>query len=265
MQKNFIMPTTLILSALAILPVVLLSIYVYRKDKFGKEPFGMLLKTFFFGCLSVIPAVILEGFLMGIHPATAANGSVLSYSLYHGFVVAGFSEELSKLLLLALAVWRSRHFNEYFDGIVYAAFLSLGFAGVENFTYVFGQDDLYASLHTALLRAAVSVPGHFLFGVAMGYYFALAKFEPAKRMSHLAKALLVPLVLHGTFDALIFSYSLFSDDRPVLAIILFIAFIFFDIKIWKAGKRKLNKLQMKSEVQHWENYQYTEGDDGENG
>ena len=259
------MPTTLILSALAILPVVLLSIYVYRKDKFGKEPFGMLLKAFFFGCLSVIPAVILEGFLMSTHHATAANGSVLYYSLYHGFVVAGFSEELSKLLLLALAVWRSRHFNEYFDGIVYAAFLSLGFAGVENFTYVFGQGDLYSSLHTALLRAAVSVPGHFLFGVAMGYYFALAKFEPAKRMSNLVKALLVPLVLHGTFDALIFLYSLFSDDQPVFSIILFIAFIIFDIKIWKAGKRKLNKLQMKSEVQHWENYQYTDEDDGENG
>lgn len=257
------MPTALILSGLAILPVVLLSIYVYRKDKFGKEPFGMLLKTFVFGCLSVIPAIFLEAFLMGTYAASASDGSVLLYSLYHGFVVAGFSEELCKLLLLAIAVWRSRHFNEYFDGIVYAAFLSLGFAGVENFAYVFGQGDLTASMHTALLRAAVSVPGHFLFGVAMGYYFALAKFEPAKRMSYLAKALLAPIVLHGTFDALIFAYSLFSDEIPLLAIALFILFVFFDIKIWKAGKRKLNRLQMKSEVQHWENYRYS--DEANNG
>ena len=254
------MPTILILIGLAILPVLLLTIYIYHKDKFGKEPFGMLVRAFFAGCLSVVPAIFLETWLMGTHLASASEGSVLYYSLYHGFVVAGFSEELSKLVLLFIFIWGSKHYNEYFDGVVYAAVLSLGFAGVENISYVLGSGDFTSSLYTALLRAAVSVPGHFLFGVAMGYYLSLAKFEKRDHSSNLFKALFVPLMMHGTFDALIFSRTLLSEYNPVISLALFGLFIYFDIKIWKAGKRRLTRMQMKSEVQHWENYQYNDDD-----
>lgn len=251
------MPTILILLGLAILPVVLLAIYIYHKDKFGKEPFGMLVRAFFAGCLSIVPALFLEGLLS----VGAPQNSVVFYSLYNGFVVAGFSEELSKLVLFFIFIWGSRHYNEYFDGVVYAAVLSLGFAGVENIFYVLGGDNFSSSLYTALLRAAVSVPGHFLFGVAMGYYLSLAKFEKRNHSSNLFKALFVPLVLHGTFDALIFGHSLFSEERPMLSLALFVLFIYFDIKIWKAGKRRLSRMQMKSEVQYWENYQYDNDDE----
>jgi RsiW-degrading membrane proteinase PrsW (M82 family) len=254
------MPTILILIGLAILPVVVLSIYIYHKDKFGKEPFGMLVRAFFAGCLSIVPAIFLEKLLMDGAP----ENSVVFYSLYNGFVVAGFSEELSKLVLFFIFIWGSKHYNEYFDGVVYAAVLSLGFAGVENIFYVLGGDNFTSSLHTALLRAAVSVPGHFLFGVAMGYYLSLTKFEKRNRSSNLFKALFVPLLLHGTFDALIFGHSLFSGERPLLSLALFGLFIYFDIKIWKAGKRRLTRMQMKSEVQYWENYQYNDDDNSGN-
>ena len=40
----------------AVLPVVILLIFIYRKDKYQPEPVGKLLLTFFVGCLSVIPA-----------------------------------------------------------------------------------------------------------------------------------------------------------------------------------------------------------------
>ncbi|MBP5241397.1 MAG: PrsW family intramembrane metalloprotease [Bacteroidales bacterium] len=248
------MPTILILIGLAILPVVVLTIYIYHKDKFGKEPFGMLVRAFFAGCLSIAPAIFLEKLLMDGAP----ENSVVLYSLYNGFVVAGFSEELSKLVLFFIFIWGSKHYNEYFDGVVYAAVLSLGFAGVENISYVLDAGDFSSSLYTALLRAAVSVPGHFLFGVAMGYYLSLAKFEKRNHSSNLFNALFVPLLLHGTFDALVFSHTLFSEDKPVISMALFGLFIYFDIKIWKAGKRRLTRMQMKSEVQYWENYQYND-------
>ena len=232
---------------LAVFPVFLLSIYIYHKDKFEKEPFGMLVKVFLFGCLSTIPAVLLEAFLMSFSNVFG-NGIVLG-SAYHGFVVAGFSEELCKLLLLTFAVWRSRHFNEYFDGIVYAVYVSLGFACVENIMYIFQNDTMVEILYTGITRAVLSVPAHFLFGVAMGYYFALIKFEPEKKFSHIAKTLFVPLALHGTFDTLLFIYSSISNERPIIALALFGLFIFFDIKMWKLGKRKMRNMQMKSELQ----------------
>lgn len=54
---------TLTLIGVAILPVVILLIFIYRKDKQEKEPIGMLLKAFFFGVLSCIPAALMESVL----------------------------------------------------------------------------------------------------------------------------------------------------------------------------------------------------------
>lgn len=223
----------------AILPVLVLLWFVYRKDRISHEPFGKLLLTFFVGCLSVVPAAITEMFLSAWAPQTPVlNG------LYTGYAVAGFSEELWKLLLLMLVIWRSRHFDEYYDGIVYACFLSLGFACVENIQYVMGGSD---PIGTALMRGVLAVPAHFLFAVTMGYYLSLAKFDPAHRPTHLLKALVFPVLLHGTYDSLLMvSSNLQGSDSPlstIVCIALFLTFIFFDIKMWRWGLRRMSRMQ----------------------
>ena len=236
---------SVIMLALAVLPALVLSVYIYRKDTVEKEPVGMLFKAFLFGMMSCVPAILLEMLLSTFDP----QAPVLS-GLWNGFVVAGFSEELCKLLLLSLAVWRSREFNEYFDGIVYATFVSLGFASLENIGYVFSTGDLAAALSTGVMRALLSVPGHFLFGVVMGYYFGLARFEPARRERNLTKALLYPLALHGTFDALLMiPESMSGELQSIVAVVLFAAFIWFDIKLWKIGMRRMRELQQLSKQQ----------------
>lgn len=233
-----------ILLSLALLPVVVLAIYVYLQDRQAKEPLGLLLKAFFFGTLSVLPALLMETLLNLFKP----DLPVLS-GLYEGFVVAGFSEELCKLTLLALAVWKSPDFDEYFDGIVYATFVSLGFACVENVQYVFLQETLFESLHTGFMRALLSVPGHFLFGVTMGYFFALAKFRPQQRLRHLAAALLLPVALHGTFDALLMIPETMTEGSEEIGAALFVAFLLFDLFLWKQGRKRLLHLQALSSQQ----------------
>ena len=234
----------ILLLALAVLPVVVLSIYVYRQDKYEKEPVRMLLKAFFFGCLSVLPAILMEQALNYLYLGFGGDsfpGAV--YGVYEGYVVAGCSEELCKLLLLSWAVWRSREFNEYFDGIVYATFVSLGFAGLENIMYVFSQETFTTAIATGSMRALLSVPAHFLFGVVMGYYFALAKFRRESRVVNLLKAFLYPMLLHGSFDALLMIPESMGEGYEWLAAILFPFFLFFDIRLWKVGMRRLRNLQ----------------------
>lgn len=245
------MTENVILISLAILPVIVLAIFIYRKDKFEKEPLRMLAKAFFFGCLSVIPAILIERalafafFLMG---GEYMSGFVTG--IYNGFIVAGCSEELCKLALLALAVWKAPDFNEYFDGIVYATFVALGFAGIENLMYVFRQETFEVSLMTGGVRAILSVPGHFLFAVVMGYYFALAKFNPDKRRQNLFKAFFYPMLLHGTFDALLMIPEAMGEDGTWLSTVLFPVFIFFDVKLWKVAMRHLKGLQEMSGQQN---------------
>ena len=226
----------------AVLPVLLLLFFIYRKDRLNPEPLGKLLLTFFVGCLSVIPAGLLESMLMPLAPP--AEAAPVLNGVFTGYVVAGLSEELFKLLLLLLVIWRSRHFDEYFDGIVYAAFLSLGFACVENIGYVMSGEDV---MSTALMRGLLAVPAHFLFAVTMGYYVSLAKFDPAGRRGYLWKALLFPVLLHGTYDALLMvSSNLTGSDTGLSACVtgvLFIVFVVFDVKMWKWGLKRIKRLQ----------------------
>lgn len=234
----------------AVLPVLLLLYFIYRKDRLNPEPLGKLLLTFFVGCLSVLPASAMEAALMLLSPP-AEQLPFLS-GVYNGFVVAGFSEELCKLLLLLLVIWRSPHFDEYFDGVVYAVFLSLGFACVENIGYVMQGDD---QLMTALFRGLLAVPAHFLFAVTMGYYVSLAKFDPSSRRSHLGKALLYPMLLHGTYDALLMVSDNLGADSTVDALVctaLFVAFIIFDIKMWRWGIKRIKQMQERSQEQDFD-------------
>ena len=229
------------LLALAVLPVIILSVVVYRQDRFEKEPVRLLIKAFFFGILAVFPVAIVERFLDLFNLGIPFFGA-----LYEGYIVAGCTEELFKLLFLTWAVWKSREFDEYFDGIVYAAFVSLGFACFENIGYVFAQDTYQEAFVTGSVRALLSVPGHFLFGVTMGYHFALAKFDADHRASHLFKAFLYPMLLHGTFDSLLMIPE--SIGGLFSGLLLFV-FILFDIKMWKWGVRRIRRLQALSQQQ----------------
>lgn len=235
--------TTFLLS-LAVLPVVLLAIVVYKQDKIEKEPFGKLVKAFFFGALAILPALFLEMILGEFDPSI----HVVS-GLFEGFVVAGFCEELCKLVFLYWAIWKSSEFNEYFDGIVYACFVSLGFACFENIAYVFGEDLFSEALVTGTIRALLSVPGHFFFGVMMGYYFALAKFDIQHRRRNLFLAFLVPMLLHGTFDSLLMIPESMDEGIEIVSTVLLGLFIWFDVMLWKWGVRRIRRLQELSRQQ----------------
>lgn len=230
---------------ITILPVILLLWFVYKRDYIAKEPVGLLVLLFAVGCLSTFPATVMESLLMVGCP----DVPVLS-GLYRGFVVAGFSEELCKLVLLAMVVWRGRNFNEYFDGIVYAVFVSMGFACVENFLYVFGQASYGESLSTGLMRALLAVPAHFLFAVTMGYHLSFAKFDSLAKWKHLFYALFIPVLLHGTYDALLMIPE--TLNMPIIATALFVLFVFFDIKMWQWGMKRIRQLQILSKQQDFD-------------
>jgi RsiW-degrading membrane proteinase PrsW (M82 family) len=228
----------------ALLPIVVLLIFIYHKDKYAKEPIGKLLLTFFVGCMSVVPAGLMEQMLSAYQPEHPVLGAI-----YDGYVVAGLSEELWKLLLLMLVIWRSRHFDEYFDGIVYATYLSLGFACVENVMYVFGSTD---PMGTAFMRGLLAVPAHFLFAVTMGYYLSIAKFDPEKRPSHLLKAFLFPALLHGTYDALLMVNDALGGNTVLVSGVLTLVFIYFDVKLWRWGLRRIKRLQERTHEQNFD-------------
>ena len=141
------------------------------------------------------------------------------------------SEEGFKFLAFILLIWKSRDFNEKFDGIVYAVFISLGFAGIENLLYV-----VQGGATVGLSRALTAVPAHALFGITMGYYFGLARFYPVQRKFMISLAILVPFMFHGFYDFCLMS-------KQPLMLLLIIPFIIY---LWISGFRKMKLLSNQS-------------------
>jgi RsiW-degrading membrane proteinase PrsW (M82 family) len=204
-------------------PVFIILFYIYFRDKYEKEPIGLLVKAVLLGMLVVIPVAGVERFLVWIMPELGRVGG----AAYHAFLVAGATEELFKYLALYLLIWKSPSFNEQFDGIVYAVFVSLGFAAVENVMYV-----MEAGVQTAVIRAVTAVPAHALFWVTMGYYFGIARRYEELRRTYLRYAILVPLLLHGVYD-----FILMVEVDWLL--VLFVPYVGF---LYLTGARKLRRL-----------------------
>lgn len=215
---------------LSILPVTILLGYIYWQDKFEREPLGQLAKAFAGGVLALVCAIIV---------ATPLDQVVICnpflQGLYSAFITAAIPEEGFKFLFLYLFIWKSREFNEYFDGIVYAVFVSLGFACVENIMYVWQY-----GTEIAFQRGLFAVPAHFLFGVVMGYYFSLAKFR--KQSNYLLLVVVGAVIFHGTYNTLLFWSDTVAEVAPEVWVLIYLIFLGFDVLLWRHGIRNIKHL-----------------------
>ena len=206
---------------IALAPVIIIAFYIYYRDKYEKEPLGMLVKGLLLGAVIVLPIVLIEFGLKSF------ENQLPFPTFYEAFVVAAFTEELFKYAAVLLLIWKNKNFNERFDGIVYATFVSLGFAALENILYVLDK-----GAGIGIGRAFLSVPGHALFGIFMGYQLGLAKFVPTERPKRLLLAFFIPFICHGIYDYLVLGGNIWE-------ILIFIPLIIYawirGFKTLKAG------------------------------
>lgn len=217
----------------AILPVVLLGVFIYKKDK-NAEPGKLLAKLFFGGILSCFLTLIISAVMESFFPIFGANSEDLNLVglFIYVFIGVALVEEFSKFVFAYSIANKDPHFDEIYDAIVYCVFVSLGFAAFENILYVSSY-----GLGTGILRALTAIPGHACDGVFMGYYLGLAKIAGVNKNEKLRKknlmlSLLVPTLLHGIYD-----YCLMTGY--VLFILLFIVFV---IVLYIFSVKKINKL-----------------------
>lgn len=223
----------LLLLVLSVLPTVLILLYIYRRDKYEQEPLTLLLSAFGLGALSTVFVVIVV-YVLGI---TANTGNHFTDAFIEAFFMAAIPEELLKFAMLYLLIWKNKDFSERFDGIIYAVFVSMGFATIENILYV-----LQNGSGTAIARALTAVPAHALFGVAMGFYFSYAKFLPESKNKYLALCMGIPVLLHGIYDFILMWQGKIFEHYPEMSILLVLVFIAFVVFLWIQGFKKINKL-----------------------
>lgn len=183
----------------AILPAVLLMIYVYKKDKRDREPIGLLAMCLLMGICAALTSILLEGIGQGILDTAPINKNTPLYTMALAFGVVAVVEEGTKLFFLKLKTWKNPNFDYKFDGIIYAVFVSLGFAAFENVKYVFSY-----GLSVALPRALLAIPGHMTFAVVMGVFYGRAKYLENHGMAGKKLQLFLgwffAVLLHGFYD-----------------------------------------------------------------
>ena len=221
-----------ILFVLSVLPAALLMIFIWHKDKIEKEPIGMLVGLFLLGALMVIPAGLAEVGLIKALDSVLDEGNY-AYMLIDNFLIVALAEEGCKFFILRVRTWRSPNFNYTFDAVVYSVAVSLGFATLENILYVVGD----GTVKLAIMRGILSVPGHAIDAVFMGWFYGMAKRaecagDASGRSSNLRRAIIVPLLTHGFYD-----FCLTVDNDVFIFI-----FFGFEILITVIAFRKVSEL-----------------------
>lgn len=208
----------------AVVPAILLMRYVYRQDRIEPEPPGLLGNLVLRGVFAALAAIVLEYLGESILNALVAPDNP-RYVILLAFLVVAAAEEGTKFFFLYRRTWPDPNFNYRFDAILYAVFVSLGFAAFENVKYVF-----HYGLSVALPRAFLAIPGHMGFAVFMGYFYGRAKlrFDWGDRLGcrlNLFLGYLSAVVLHGIYDTCCMS----GTAGSTLVFVLFVAAMYLAV------------------------------------
>jgi RsiW-degrading membrane proteinase PrsW (M82 family)/ribosomal protein L40E len=180
-----------------------------RRDMYRPTPRRLIALTFLLGCISTIPAVILERVF--IDESVLEESLSLSTVATQMLLIVGPVEEVSKFAMVFWVPYRTRFIEQPADGLVYATAAGLGFATVENvgYTLAFGPEVMIG-------RAPLSTLGHAVLGSIWGYALAQG-LQPGRRKLLLAvTGLTVAALVHAAYNISAFAYPL----AAVLIVIL---------------------------------------------
>jgi RsiW-degrading membrane proteinase PrsW (M82 family) len=205
-----------ILMCPVVLPAIFWAWYHYHKDRCLPEPLGHLAMAFALGIGSFYLAGFMyqaldlvnlryDAFLL----AEKSLWGVLAYSV----LAIGPIEEMAKMIPFFLVIIRFKEFNEPIDGIIYASFISLGFAAMENIQYT-----QFLSSTEALARGFAGPVVHIVFASIWGYYIGRAYLCKRYLGPIILAAFLFSAALHGIYDFVVIALP--APFLPIAAMLI---------------------------------------------
>lgn len=204
-----------------LVPVLFWAVYHYHKDRHLPEPLGNLLLAFGLG---VLAAGISKGLYVALgyidlrYDAGALADSSSIGLLAYALLAIGPIEEFAKLLPFLLVVIRFADFDEPLDGIIYASFIGLGYAAVENWQYL----DYLTPLEAAL-RGFASPIVHILFASIWGHWIAQAVLRGKSVTKAAAIGFAIAALLHGLYDFIVILKP--QTALPIAALLILVVWL----------------------------------------
>jgi RsiW-degrading membrane proteinase PrsW (M82 family) len=210
-------------------PILFWGWYHYHKDRHLPEPVGHLVLTFILG---IGAAAVSKGLYVALgwislrHDAMLlADTSKLALFAY-SMLAIGPIEELAKMLPFIIVVLRFPEFDEPLDGIVYASFIALGYAAVENLLYL-----EYLTPVEAAARGFAGPVIHMLFASIWGFTIGCAHLRGEPLLGGIGRGFVIAAGLHGIYDFIVMQNAF--NALPIAAGLI------VAVWIWRLGLMRL--------------------------
>ena len=222
-----------VLVLFSFLPPVLFVIWIRNTEKYGREPWGMIVGMFMWGAIfAVIIGAILSLIVLVLFEVATPVEQVLAQrftdpaTILLALVIAPFTEEFAKAFGV---LRRSFVIREPEDGFVYGATSGLGFSATENLLYgvaAFVVGGFPASLVVVAVRSISSSFLHASATSVTGYGIARHRLW-GPRFSAIPWYL-AAVAMHSSFNALA-SFGVVLEDQygPAGALLVLAAAIIF--------------------------------------
>ena len=212
----------LLLTIIAVaLPVLGLLHYIYTHDKIKPEPISMLFLTFLAGIAGGVLSFLFGRYVGMADIYTTRPESALDYVYLTLF--EAIPDECLKLVALYLAIRPNKYFDEFVDGIVYAACISLGFVFAENVIHLSSYTTHWYDI--SVFRSFFILPGSLASGIIMGYFFSRIHFKASARPVHWMRVLGLPILCHAFCNVIVLLYDRLNIKSILLAYILMFALV----------------------------------------
>jgi RsiW-degrading membrane proteinase PrsW (M82 family) len=203
-------PETLLvvfLFPISVVPAAILAGYVWYTDV-TTEPWMLLVGTFVLGVvLATFPTVVNTLTALVIEQFVPDGAVRYLVEVAHFFLVVAPGEEAAKLAAVFTYAYWHEEFDTVVDGAVYGAVAGLGFATIENVSYIAqalastsGIPELVVGGGVVTVVRSAAGPGHVIWTALAGYYLGLAKFNEEYWLAITVKGLFVAVLLHGFYN-----------------------------------------------------------------
>ncbi|MFA5349434.1 MAG: PrsW family glutamic-type intramembrane protease [Candidatus Paceibacterota bacterium] len=235
----------------------------YLKEDDNPEPKELILKIFVYGMAVTVLVGILECVIGTLiicpnpmsfikNPSLffpfpkCSPSTLLQYFLYF-FVAIAFMEEAAKYLVVRIGAYRSKHFDEPIDAMIYMVVAGLGFAAVENILILFPTSSPVAFQDTVWISIARFLSAtllHALTAANIGFFASLAFFKKKKKFRYVPIGLFIATVFHGIYNFGI-NREIFTQQIMIPTAVLVFLFILVSIQFSIA-----RNLKQKYEIQN---------------
>jgi RsiW-degrading membrane proteinase PrsW (M82 family) len=197
--------------------------YFDLKDYLNPEPRRMLALSYLLGAGAAIVGLGLY-YLLPLFGVPEDPGGTPRAILFYCLLVVGPIEEGVKFIAARVFIFRSVHFDESIDGLIYSSAIAIGFASFESLIYTAIMTWPYQ-----LARAITAPLTHSLFASIWGFATAYAFFKTTNRQSRFllqASSLTVAIIAHGLYDFVLLSENL-TYIASGISLILWTALILY--------------------------------------